>query len=219
MRWTSPRVTFTFCECPSCKTWMIFPIDSPLYSKMEKNIAKFEEIKKKSLERLKYEGKEKDKELITVGSPFYEKKLEYSLKIFSYFECFKCKSSYFGGHRDCRQGDDGKEEFKPENLVCANCCEIPIQDCKTHGKDFIEFKCKFCCNIAQWFCWGSTHFCEPCHKRQVAGDYVSKLPVDKLPKCSGKASCPLKIDHKANGEECALGCSICRNNMENQKGF
>ena len=29
-------------------------------------------------------------------------------------------------------------------------------DCKIHGKDFIEYKCKFCCKIASWFCWGTT---------------------------------------------------------------
>jgi hypothetical protein len=61
--------------------------------------------------------------------------------------------------------EDGNKEFKPEELVCANCCDIPIDNCPKHGKEFIEFKCKFCCSIAQWFCWGTTHFCEPCHKR------------------------------------------------------
>jgi hypothetical protein len=53
---------------------------------------------------------------------------------------------------------------------------------------------------------GSTHFCEPCHKRQVDGDYVSKYTKDKLPKCPGKDKCPLQIDHKPNGDESALGC-------------
>ena len=43
----------------------------------------------------------------------------------------------------------GKEGFDPKELVCANCCEVaPIENCSKHGKDFIEFKCKFCCSIA-----------------------------------------------------------------------
>jgi hypothetical protein len=115
--------------------------------------------------------------------------------------------------------DDGNKEFKPEELICANCCDIPIENCPKHGKEFIEFKCKFCCSIAQWFCWGTTHFCEPCHKRQCSGDYVSKLPVDKLPKCPGKDKCALKCDHKPNGTECSLGCSICRNIKDNAREF
>jgi len=48
---------------------------------------------------------------------------------------------------------------------------------------------------------------------------VSKYPKEKLPKCGGKATCPLKIDHKPNGEECALGCSLCKNVVENAKEF
>jgi len=44
--------------------------------------------------------------------------------------------------------EDKQEAFKPEELVCANCCEIPVENCPKHGKDFIEFKCKFCCSVA-----------------------------------------------------------------------
>ena len=66
---------------------------------------------------------------------------------------------------------------------------------------------------------GTTHFCEPCHKRQCAGDYVSKYTKDKLPKCTGKATCPIKCDHKPNGDECSLGCSICRNIKDNAREF
>lgn len=41
------------------------------------------------------------------------------------------------------------------------------------------------------------------------GDYVSKYTKDKLPKCPGKDKCPLKLEHKPNGDEAALGC--CKN--------
>lgn len=53
--------------------------------------------------------------------------------------------------------------------MCGKCAAVAIgggvKKCKTHGDAFIEFKCKFCCSIAQWFCWGNTHFCDSCHKR------------------------------------------------------
>ena len=68
--------------------------------------------------------------------------------------------------------------------MCPECVDIHlgidinINKCKTHGKDFIEWKCKFCCSVAQWFCWGNTHFCDPCHRKAYT---VAKLPINKLP--------------------------------------
>jgi hypothetical protein len=75
--------------------------------------------------------------------------------------------------------------FKPEELVCGKCASLVvgagIKNCVKHGSDYIEFKCKFCCNIAQWFCWGNTHFCDSCHTKQNNGDYVSRYERSKLP--------------------------------------
>ena len=36
-------------------------------------------------------------------------------------------------------------------------------------------------------------------------------PVNKLGKCAGKESCPLKTDHPPHGTEFSLGCGICNN--------
>lgn len=79
-----------------------------------------------------------------------------------------------------------------------------VKECAEHGSQFIDFKCKFCCSIALWFCWGTTHFCDPCHR--VAGNNV-------IAKCKGKGACDLGAhleDHPPNGEEYALGCNVCR---------
>ena len=40
--------------------------------------------------------------------------------------------------------------YKKDELVCAKCSAIgsALLNCKMHGTDYIEFKCKFCCNIA-----------------------------------------------------------------------
>lgn len=108
--------------------------------------------------------------------------------------------------------------------MCASCSAVGVEggikSCKTHGVDFIEFKCRFCCNLAQWFCWGTTHFCEDCHKRQCKGDYVSKKKPAELPQCTGGKNCKLALaKHPPNGEEFTMGCSICRNAKENQKNF
>lgn len=82
-------------------------------------------------------------------SAYFGKELDYAMAIYAYYECYKCKDTYFGGHKDCQQAmDEGGKDFNPKELICANCCEIPIENCGKHGKEFIEFKCKFCCSIA-----------------------------------------------------------------------
>ena len=108
------------------------------------------------------------------------------MAIYAYFMCFKCQKPYFGGRKNCAEvmnNAQNAEGFNPKELVCPGCCDIPIDNCPKHGNDFIQFKCKYCCSIAQWFCWGNTHFCEPCHKRQCNNDYVSKYTKEQLPKC------------------------------------
>lgn len=137
----------------------------------------------------------------------------------SYYMCFKCQKPYFGGMKDCDQANQDYVNFKKEELVCGKCAAQSVgggvKSCKKHGQDYIEYKCKFCCSVSQWFCWGNTHFCEPCHKKQCSGDYVSRKKKEELPKCPGAAKCPLKVDHPANGEEYALGCGMCRNMVDN----
>ena len=136
--------------------------------------------------------------------------------------CFKCKKPYFTGLKDCMQPPNERES-NPADFICGKCGALDgiagVNNCKKHGKDYIEYKCKFCCKVSSWFCWGPTHFCEPCHARQCKGDYVTKIPKDKLPVCPGASKCELKIEHPPNGEEFALGCSICKNEAENQKDF
>lgn len=136
----------------------------------------------------------------------------------SYYQCFKCKDAYFVGRKDCAEGAqlDVNNQNK-EQLVCPKCDPVDIRggirECKIHGTDYIEFKCKFCCNMAIWFCWGNTHFCDPCHKKAYE---INKVAKDKLPKCKGN-ECQIKVPHPANGEEYALGCGLCMGKQANIK--
>ncbi|CAD8181444.1 unnamed protein product [Paramecium pentaurelia] len=220
VKWNGPRIVFKFCLCPLCNSWLEFQPSQP-QNLVNQYYILFQDVMKKSLDRLKYENRDKDDKVSKVGEPFYGKPQEYAMAIYCYYQCFKCKNPYFGGAKDCQRAlEEGDKQYKPEELICANCCEVPVgETCQIHGKEYIEFKCKFCCQIAVWFCWGTTHFCEDCHKRQCNGDYVSKIPKEKLPKCPGKDKCPIKMDHKPNGEEQALGCAICRNQKASQQNF
>ncbi len=94
------------------------------------------------------------------------------------------------------------------------------QDCPKHGTEFLEWKCRFCCSVAVWYCFGTTHFCDKCH--QIPGEMTGKSKED-LPKCpaapqgkplTGATECPLKLRHPPAGEEFALGCGQCRNARE-----
>jgi E3 ubiquitin-protein ligase MYCBP2 len=187
----------------------------------------YEEIKDMALKRLKFEDLDKDPRLSDPNSPWFGKKVEFAMKRLTYYMCYVCKKPYFAGRRECgndpnMNNDDPNKNYNPKDCVCgkdANLSGVAGKtDCPKHGKDFIEYKCKFCCKIASWFCWGTTHFCEDCHRRQCNNDYVSKYPRDRLPKCN-KSTCEVGGNHPPNGEEYALGCSICRNSEENHMNF
>ena len=227
-QWIGPKITFNHCVCPCCKKFMDCPNTDTLQSMIVENTNLYDDIVKKSLERIKFENLEKDPALIEPNSPFFGKKIDFALKKLSYYMCYECGKPYFAGLRDCRGGPDEdnnnpNKEYNKKDLICGAHVNVAgvagKTNCPKHGKDFIEYKCKFCCQIASWFCWGTTHFCEDCHTKQCKGDYVSKYPREKLPKCPGETKCGLKVNHPANGEEYALGCSVCRNSADNIKEF
>jgi E3 ubiquitin-protein ligase MYCBP2 len=168
-RWLSPRITFGFTNCPTCKENKIDAPHLPILNSVIVEISSFEkEVREKAKQRIKFEGMHNDAPLKDPSSPYFQNEEAYAMFKLAYYQCFKCKNAYFGGKKDCIRAQQEEQVFKPEELVCASCSAVGVagtQDCKSHGKDFIEFKCRFCCSIAQWFCWGTTHFCDPCHKR------------------------------------------------------
>jgi E3 ubiquitin-protein ligase MYCBP2 len=107
-------------------------------------------------------------------------------------------------------------------------------ECLRHGRQYLEFKCRYCCSIAVWFCFGTTHFCETCHNNNGV---LTPLKPDELVPCpclstpsssltssasssekkkgmpealSAGSACPLGVAHPPHGEEFALGCALCR---------
>ena len=226
-KWIGPKITFNHCLCPQCNKWFDVKNIPELHDLISQNVKLYETIKEMALKRLKFEDLDKDPRLTDPNSPWYGKKVEFAMKRLSYYMCYICKKPYFAGRRECGNdpnmvNEDPNKNYDPKDCICgkdANLSGIAGKtECPKHGKDFIEYKCRFCCKIASWFCWSTTHFCEDCHKRQCNGDYISKYPKDRLPKCN-KKTCEVGGNHPPNGEEYALGCSICRNNEENDKGF
>ena len=108
---------------------------------------------------------------------------------------------------DCGDEMAAAGSYRKEDLVCPKCSSELVgageKNCKKHGADYIDFKCKWCCSISLWFCHGNTHYCDPCNR--VAGR-------NKPTNCANQEACPLKIAHPPAGEEFALGCGLCRSN-------
>ena len=66
-------------------------------------------------------------------------------------------------------------------MICLLICIYPlVQMCPKHGSDFLEYKCRYCCSVAVFFCFGTTHFCNQCHD-----DFqrVTNIPKTSLPHC------------------------------------
>lgn len=129
--------------------------------------------------------------------------------------CFKCEKAYFGGEARCDAELDDSGNFNPQELICGSCSDVAqAQICPKHGTDFLEYKCRFCCSVAVYFCFGSTHFCNSCHEdfqRLVSTKDHPKCPVGPRGIPLEGDECPLHVVHPPTGEEFALGCGVCRN--------
>ncbi|XP_076065953.1 MYC binding protein highwire isoform X3 [Oratosquilla oratoria] len=213
-RWPGPRITFTFSLCPICKVrmrhWFLDDLMAPV------NVL-YEDVRRKALMRLEYEGLHRAEAIVTPGARYYEDSVAFAMDRYAYYVCFKCNKSYYGGEARCDVEAGLGDEYDPRELVCGACSDVSrAQMCAKHGTDFLEYKCRYCCSVAVFFCFGTTHFCNACHD-----DFqrVTNIPSSELPHCPAGPraqqldgeECPLHIQHPPTGEEFALGCGVCRN--------
>ena len=152
-----------------------------------------------------------------LGARFYNDPTSFALERYAYYVCYKCGKAYYGGEAQCDADAGQGDDYNPEELVCGGCSDVSrAQMCPKHGTDYLEYKCRYCCSVAVFFCFGTTHFCNACHD-----DFqrVANVPKHELPQCPvGPKSvqleseeCPLHVSHPPTGEEYALGCGVCRN--------
>ncbi|KAF9419101.1 hypothetical protein HW555_004272, partial [Spodoptera exigua] len=209
-KWIGPRITFSFSQCPICKEnmnhWTLEELLAPIRQL-------YDEVKRKALMRLEYEGcalpgQAKGKVLPDPAT--------YAMERYAYYVCHKCGKAYFGGLARCEAETSGW--WEPNELVCGACSDVAgARTCPKHGADFLEYKCRYCCSVAVFFCFGTSHFCNACHD-----DFqrVTSIPKHLLPQCpagpkgeqlpGSSDECPLHVQHPPTGEEFALGCGVCR---------
>jgi E3 ubiquitin-protein ligase MYCBP2 len=210
MKWNGPIITFGFRGCPQCRTDISHKLLEDLTGPIEQL---HEKVTRKALARLQYDNLQNSSEIVEPGGRYFEDPEGFAMHRYAYYICHKCEEPFYGGAKECgaARGDD----WDASELICGSCSGTTEQYCPKHGGDYLEFKCRFCCSIAIWFCFGTTHFCEPCHNRN--GECTSKKKED-MPHCPVgpvfkqlEGECPLKIKHPPTGEEFALGCGVCRN--------
>ncbi|XP_066542914.1 E3 ubiquitin-protein ligase MYCBP2 isoform X1 [Hoplias malabaricus] len=213
-RWLGPRITFGFMSCPICKNKINHSVIKDLLDPIKEL---YEDVRRKALMRLEYEGLHKSEAITTPGARFYNDPAGFAMNRYAYYVCYKCKKAYFGGEARCDAEAGQGDDYDPSELICGACSDVSrAQMCSKHGTDFLEYKCRYCCSVAVFFCFGTTHFCNACHD-----DFqrMTSVPKEELPHCpagpKGKqlegSECPLHVVHPPTGEEFALGCGVCRN--------
>ena len=131
----------------------------------------YADVKRKALMRLSYEGD-------TVPTD-PDEAINYAIGKYAYYVCSGCDKAYYGGDVRCEVDDN--DCFDRAELVCGACSDISkAQMCAKHGTDFLEYKCRYCCSVAVFFCFGTTHFCSACHD-----DFqrITSIPQNELPQC------------------------------------
>uniref|UniRef100_A0A914Z459 Uncharacterized protein n=1 Tax=Panagrolaimus superbus TaxID=310955 RepID=A0A914Z459_9BILA len=201
-------------HCPLCNAQISHPALTALLKPLESLL---QDVSEKAKLRLEYDGLLNSPAITSETSEFYQNPVTFAMERYVYVLCSKCGKAYFGGEASCQEALESSTTFNPEELLCGGCSDIAgAEICGRHGVEYLEYKCRFCCSVAVYFCFASTHFCAGCH-----ADFQRLMPMPKAslsqcpvgPRCSQLEGeeCPLKVKHPPTGEEFSLGCGICRN--------
>ena len=145
-RWPGARISFEFRTCPLCKQNLQHPA---LEHALKPIIAMEQGIVEKALQRLKFEGREQDPTITQKGGEFFNNPTGFAMKQYLFYQCFKCLRPYFAGGYQCV--DASVQGFDPSELICPSCQPSSVEDCKIHGKDWLAYKCRYCCSFANWY--------------------------------------------------------------------
>jgi len=216
--WRPPQhggaLSFEFRSCPTCRA-RIGDLDHPAeVAGCLRRASQLEaDVGARALKRLRADPRRRADEAIQPGGAYEGRPRAYAMRVYSYYLCGECNAPYFGGERRCeaqagpaaqvgRGGDAGGDPG--ERRVCGGCAALRsgVKCTAGHDPSFVEWKCKYCCSVASWFCWGTTHMCDRCH------DDVARRPKP----CLGPGACEFANRHPPNGSSTpfCFGCSLCR---------
>lgn len=116
-----------------------------------------------------------------------------------FYLCARCEKPFFGGEKVCFRMLTFEPVKEPSELVCDDC--LPFS-CPTHGKAFVQYTCRYCCNPATERSFGTRYLCSRCNARW------EKVEPEVLP-CV-KADCPFAGNHPDPGcLLCLLHSGLC----------
>jgi hypothetical protein len=93
-------------------------------------------------------------------SRFNGDRVAFAVHRYAYYQCFRCKQPFFGGLYECVAAGQQDAAHDPSELLCSNCNPLLQDQCPTHGKEYMQFKCRFCCSVSVWFCFGTVRVWE-----------------------------------------------------------
>jgi E3 ubiquitin-protein ligase MYCBP2 len=109
-RWTGPRIAFGFRNCPICKSKIAHVALRKLLDPID---VLYDDVQKKALMRLEYEGLSKCEAVSTKGARFYNDPAGFALERYAYYVCFKCKKAYYGGEVQCDADAGIGDDYNP----------------------------------------------------------------------------------------------------------
>lgn len=194
------EIEFSAARCGQCRAWIEHP---DLNSQIRPIKSLYERVGAMAAQRYQKESAGCSLALAGSSSQSEEDLIDALLKQFVYFSCAQCSTPFYGGRRVCQQLEGPDAAKLRVCAMCANQAQAGKAHCavRGHGTTYIQFKCRYCCLPATYFCFGTTHTCKSCHDRG-AWRHPPK-PCPGPPACKG--------NHPSNdGEEHCLGCGLCR---------
>jgi hypothetical protein len=236
-RWGNARVTFAFTGCPLCHV----PMEHPALSRAccARSAKLREQIERMAMQRLVHEGLERDPDIVDGRFKGDRARLCDGalrlLRVLSLQAALLWRPGGVRGRAGRERGGSVRSEAARVRLVCQRRRGGGgggETNCAVHGNDFIEYKCKFCCSVATWFCWGTTHLCTECHKTQGAEFTGGPKHDASADRATARALCQFDVTawrrpHQVASAEqvsagdcepssptappsCRLGCQLCR---------
>lgn len=130
---------------------------------------------------------------------------EEAMRVFSFYDCFRCKDVIFGGRARCEAAENPNAPM--QTILCNKCCCVggAERSCTLHGEDYIEFKCMFCCKprTVTYKCHGVDFYCDTCH--EDPGKLTKCDPND----CIFGGKHPFGFPANKKSERYSLGCTLC----------
>ena len=84
----------------------------------------YEDVRRKALMRLEYEGLHQAEAITTAGARFHGDPGGFALDRYAYYVCFKCGKAYYGGEVRCEEQAGGGDDYDPSELVCGACSDV-----------------------------------------------------------------------------------------------